>query len=323
MNKATTLFAITTAGLAIVSAHLARALHLERERAASLPALIHNAPSSGAQSPKDSPHMATAAGAATTPRPIVPDASTIERPSPEKTRDELPARVRNRTYREADLAYRRLDLQKKYPDLASSLGLRPDEVNKFFDLLAKQSVNDEAAQWNDNETLQQDPEARLRLRKQRERNTADEQAAFLGEERAAGWQKYLNSLGARGEVGELRTMLADSDYPLRRDQYAPLVDLLANEQVRHASEREQLFRSGQRPTGPTHEEVIKQMGKRLELIEQSLERRRRAAETVLDSEQLRRYQLMLDVEHGRAQAEYDAVVTQNAEEASMSSSASR
>jgi hypothetical protein len=323
MNKSTTLFAITTAGLAIVSAHLARALYLERERAASLTALLHIAPSSVAQPQKDSPRKATAAGAATTSRHTAPDASSIERPSPAKTRDQLPARVRNRTYREADLAYRRLDLQKKYPDLASSLGLRPDEANKFFDLLAKQSVNDEADQWNDNETLQQDPEARLRLRKQRERNTADEQAAFLGEERAAEWQKYLNSLGARGEVGELRTMLADSDYPLRRDQFAPLVELLANEQVRHASEREQLYRSGQHPTGPTHEEVIKYMGERLELIEQSLERRRRAAESVLDSEQLRRYQMMLDVEHRRAQAEYDAFVTLNAEEARENSTARR
>lgn len=323
MNKATTLFAITTAGLAIVSAHLARALHLERERAASLTALFHSAPPSSAQSQKDSPRTATAAGDAATPRPTVPDASPIERPSPGKTRDELPARVRNRTYREADLAYRRLDLQKKYPDLASSLGLRPDEANKFFDLLAKQSVNDEADQWNDNETLQQDPEARLRLRKQRERNTADEQASFLGEERAADWRKYLDSLGARAEVSELRTMLADSDYPLRRDQYAPLVELLANEQMRHASEREQLFRSGQRPTGPTHEEVIEHAGKRLELIEQSLERRRRAAETVLDSEQLRRFQMMLDVEHRRAQAEYDAIVTLNAEEARRNSTAHR
>ena len=132
-------------------------------------------------------------------------------------------------------------------------------------------MNDEGDQWNDNRTLELDPEDRQRLREQRERENTAEQAAFLGEQRKADWNKYLNSLGGRAEVGELRTMLVDSDYPLRRDQYEPLVESLASEQVRHASEREQLYRSGQRPTGPTNEEVIKHMGQRLALIEQSLD----------------------------------------------------
>lgn len=322
MNKATALFAITTAGLAIVSAHLARSLHLERARVASLSAMRQMATASAAQKQNDAPIQATTARVATS-RLIAPEARVAESSAPEKTEDDLPARVRNRTYREADLAYRRLDLQKKYPDLAAVLNLRPDEAEKFFDLLAKQSVNDEGDQRNDNRTLELSPEDRQRLREQRMRENTAEQAAFLGEHRTADWNKYLNSLGGRAEVGELRRMLVDSDYPLRRDQYEPLVESLASEQVRHASEREQLYRSGQRPTGPTNEEVIKHMGQRLDLIEQSLERRRRAAETILDSEQLRRYQMMLDVERLRARAEYDSFVTLNAEAARKNSTARR
>ena len=118
-------------------------------------------------------------------------------------------------------------------------------------------------------------------------------------------------------------MLVDSDYPLRRDQYEPLVDLLATEQVRHKGEREQLYRGERNAADPTHEEVISYMGKRLDLIEESLERRRRAAQTVLDSEQLRRYQTMLDLERARAQAEYDSVVTLNVETARKNSAARR
>jgi hypothetical protein len=317
MNKATALFASTTAGLAILSAHLTQSLHLERARVASLTAMQHEAPAPAAQQQSDLLTQPMTVEAVTTTGLTAPAARAVESPAHEKVGDDLPARVRNRTYRDADLAYRRLELQKKYPELASALSLRPDEAEKFFDLLAKQSVNDEADQRNDN----LGPEDRQRIQEQRERENSAEQAAFLGEERTAGWNKYLNSLGGRAEVGELRMALADSDYPLRRDQYEPLVELLASEQVRHASEREQLFRSGQRPTGPTNAEVIKHMDKRLDLIEQSLERRRRAAETILDSEQLQRYQTMLEVERLRARAEYDAFVTLNAEAARKNSTA--
>jgi hypothetical protein len=326
MNKATALFAITTTGLAIISLHLARSLHLERARVATLTATSRSATAavSEAQQQTDSSVDASHAAAATT-GPTGPKAPTAKGsgPSTAATKDGLPPRVRNRTYREAELAHRRLELLKQYPDLIAALNLQPDEAERFLDLLARQQVDDLMDELEANRTKSYDEQDRRRERESRRLANSAQQAAFLGEARTADWNRYLNSLAGRAEVRELRTMLIDSDYPLRRDQYEPLVELLATEQVRHKGEREQLYRGERNAADPTHEEVIVYMGKRLDLIEESLQRRRLAAQSVLDNEQLRRYQAMLDLERARAQAEYDSSVTLNAEAARKNSTVRR
>ena len=221
---------------------------------------------------------------------------------------EPPARAKSRTYKAADLAYRRLELQIEHPDLSDALRLQHDEAERFFDLLARQQAGD--AEWEQSAEASGDSSQRERERRRQENKA--EQAAFLGEARVADWNNYTNSLGARAEGRELRILLVETDYPLRRDQYDQLVTMIASEQSRHHGEREQLRHHQRDPTFPTPEETIRYMDQRLSLIEESLARRRRAAQSALDTEQMRQYEKMLELERLRAQADYDSTVTLNA-----------
>ena len=304
MNKATAMLTATTLMLGATSVYLLHALQAERTRHAPVTAAGPDA-SAVAEAPRqttiaiatqdeDLSHFTT---------PVDPKART----SPVK----VPARVKNRTHTAAQLAYFRLLMQKEYPDLAMAVGLQPEEAAAFFELLARQRAREaEDAMKRGSRTKADGGD----WQKEQETDRA-EQAAFLGEARATEWQKYLDSLGSRAEVRELRMQLADSDYPLRGNQYGSLVTLLAEEQRRHNGEREQLRRGQRDAANPTYQETIDYLDKRFTLIEESLARRGRAAASILDSEQLRRYQAMLDHERLRAQVEYDSFVTVNAEAA--------
>lgn len=318
MHKATALFATTTFILALTSLHLARSLYLEKTRsaaavaAAPVPSIPARAPQEGRGSPTPSKPEPIPANGET--GLVAPGKPT---PSGAVTQVTLPPRVRNRSPRSAELAYRRLEMQRRYPDLTAVLNLPPLEAERFFDLLAQQDLDDaedEMASMQSGDSQGKGKERERERERRRQANRA-EQATLLGEARAADWNKYLNSLGARSQIRELRMLLADSDYPLRRDQYEPLVALLAAEQVRHNDEREQLRRSMRDSLNPTREEYNKYMDQRLGLIEESLARRRRAAQTALDTEQLRHYQTMLEMERAQAQVEYDSFLTATAEPA--------
>jgi hypothetical protein len=306
MNKATALFAITTVILGATSLYLAQSLRVERARFAAVSARAQV--STPAPEPQQSPVRAQLE------RASVPGASATPTAPPSKTEQKkiaLPARVVNRSARSADLAFRRLEMEKKYVDLAAALNLQPDEAAHVFELLARQQLAD----MEDEMASEHAGEPGGRERQRREQANSAELAALLGEDRAADWKKYLNSLPARADVRALRVQLSDSDYPLRRDQYEPLVAALATEQARNDAEREQLRLSLRNPTQPTPREMIEYMDRRLDLIEESLARRRRVAESILDSEQLRRYQAMLERERLERQAEYDSLVTTTAEAA--------
>jgi hypothetical protein len=225
----------------------------------------------------------------------------------------LPERVVNRTYSSARLAELKLQLQDEYPDLATALGLQPDEAAGFFELLAQQKAREQQDSLNSSEQS-----GKVDWQKQRELNReADraEQAAYLGAARASEWTRYLDTLASRDEVRDLRMRLADSDYPMRRDQYEALIAVLGDEQIRHKHDREQLRGQERYAANPRPAVAIEYFGKRLTLIEESLTRRGRAAASLLDSEQLRRYQAMLEHDRLRAQAEYESFVTLNAEAA--------
>lgn len=313
MNKPTAFFAITTITASVIATYLGWTLHVERTRRdatnataaeISIAAASHRQPSATVPS-KPQPSRTHNAAAP-------PSLDTRIPPEP-PSQDRAISRLRNRSSEAADLAYRRLQLQLKYPDAAAVLNLQADEAARFFDLLARQERND--ATWEPSSEGSGKSTGR-ELQARWDANKA-EQAALLGEARMADWNKYLTSLGARGELRELRMQLADSDYPIRRDQYEPLVALLAAEQVRHNTEREELRRAQSGTNTLPPEQVIKYMDRRMDLIEESLARRRSAAATILDTEQLKSYEAMLDLERLRSQVEFDSTVTVNAEAAAQ------
>ena len=304
MNRPVALLAATTVIFAATSAYLARALVAERALHPAAKPLQPDVPAEGRQ--------ATVAAAAGDGEPS--SSATVTHANADRQATvKLPPRVKNRTFSAARLAELALKLQDDLPDLAEVLGLQPGEAAGFLELLARQRIREQEMPTKprkaaDGKDWQQQREV------QRQADQV-EQAAYLGAARATEWSRYVDGLGSRNEVRELRMRLADSDYPLRRDQYEPLVAALAEEQVRHKGERQRL-RGGQRDAAnPTPAETIEYLNQRLTLIEESLARRGRAAAAVLDSEQLRRYQAMLEHERLRAQAEYESFVTVNAEAA--------
>jgi hypothetical protein len=303
VNKPVVLFAATTVIFAATSAYLARALLAERALR----------PSESLVQP-DALAVRQEAVSAVAADGEEPSGSTISLDSKTASAPvvKVPATVKNRTYSAARLAELKLQLQDEYPDLVAALGLLPDEAAGFFDLLARQKVREQDSMKPSKESDSGDWQKQRELNRQADRA---EQAAYLGAARASEWNRYQETLASRDEVRELRMQLADSDYPLRRDQYEALIAVLGDEQIRHTGERERLHGDQRYAGNPTPAHVIEYFDKRLRLIEESLARRGRAAASVLDSEQLRRYQAMLEHERMRAQAEYESFVTLNAEAA--------
>jgi hypothetical protein len=110
-------------------------------------------------------------------------------------------------------ALERMSLPQQYPDLGEELGLRPDELEKLFDLLADR-------------THAVMPQARA---------ASDAAIAALLGTRMADWQQYEQSLPARRQVTQLRGQLAASGGSLEQSQVRPLIAALNAAQAEHQS----------------------------------------------------------------------------------------
>jgi len=122
-------------------------------------------------------------------------------------------------------------LAQEYPDLGEELGLAPDELDKFLDLLADQQA-DLAADAPPMNGL--DPAAMRELAgKAEERRVADQAAiaAMLGDKYTQ-WQSYQKTLPARQQVTQLRSQLAASGSTLPEAQVRPLMAALDAEMKR-------------------------------------------------------------------------------------------
>jgi hypothetical protein len=228
-------------------------------------------------------------------------------------------------YRDAMRVQHRMQLEPQRADIASALGLSPDETDRFLDLLAEHSIRD-----NEYSTKAQlagdDQNSEEWQRKYRERHDQlrSERKAFLGQERFRRWTEYVDSAGARAQIRELRAQLATSTSPLRDDQATPLIAALAAEQRRHAAERQQHHGGAQWTDETPAAERIAYMERRAELIEESLERSREAGAMYLDSEQQRRFDEMLERQREQARAELEMWrASQKAEKRLRSASGSR
>jgi len=314
MSKATAFFALTTLAFGASSIYLYQALRTERELAdarqgqvvgAEVESTMTSAPAMELPSPGTVPESRSSDSGAL--------AAAADK-SRGRDAKEYSRRLANPAYRAAELAFMRLQLERQFPDLAAALNLRPDEADRLFDLLARQELRDREYEMKVNDEGQVSDEAiaaRRRMYQERHQAAEAEQTELLGEAKMSEFNLYRNSLGARAQMRELRTMLAESDYLLRDDQFAPMVSALAAEQLRHRAEREKLYNGSGNPSNSTPQDVIRYMDQRQALIEQSLQRRHQIATRYLDSEQLKRYDEMLNRERKRAQIEYDLFVTSN------------
>ena len=177
--------------------------------------------------------------------------------------------------------------------LREALRLQPQEADRLMDLLAEQQLNMMSnpppfggrGQPPDPAELQQYQQQAQQQQRERDAQIA----SLLGDSKLQEWQSYQKTLGARSQLRELRTELAEAGMPLREGQIEPLVNSIAAEQEWRTQEsmkyRSQLNALGN--AAPAN---------RVNMMEQNLERaaeyNRRlhdAAAPYLSSDQLRRF----------------------------------
>ena len=318
MSKSNAAIAILGLILTVACLALFRQLGAERSRAQSLEAQVRElqrelkAPQSRPSEEPESapaPQLPESTPAAAAVSPTSTGSSAQSKPV-ETTPPEHLAQWRqllaDPAYRNAMRVQHRMQLEPQRADIASMVGLSPDETDRFLDLLAEHSIRDNEFRTKD-DLAGVDPNSQEGRRKNRERHDQlrNERREFLGEERFRRWTEYVDSASARAEVRELRAQLATSTSPLRDDQATPLIAALAAEHRRHTAERQQHHGGAQWTESTPSAEQIAYMERRAELIEESLERSKEAGAMYLDSEQQRRFNETLERRREQARAEFE------------------
>jgi septal ring factor EnvC (AmiA/AmiB activator) len=129
----------------------------------------------------------------------------------------------------ATSAQRRALVEQRYADLVNKLNLNPDQAEEFKNLIAtKMQAASDAA----NALLPTDPAARPNLNVIRqtvaniETNAVAQIQAQFGDAAATQYQQYQQTFGQRNTVGQLASMLGNSQTPLTDDQAAQMVQVL-------------------------------------------------------------------------------------------------
>jgi hypothetical protein len=190
-------------------------------------------------------------------------------------------------YREAMRSQHRMSMSSRYPDIGEALNLQPDQVDKLMDLLTDQEI---AGMSRTQPPFSQDgrapdPTAMQEWGKQMQKQQRDNEAqiaALLGDAGVQEWKDYQQTLGARMQVKQLRSVMEGSSDPIRSDQMQPLVAAMAAEQRRAMESQMQNLRNnmGQRPA-LVGSQIQMTSGNRVAMIEQSLE------QTVQNHERMR------------------------------------
>lgn len=185
------------------------------------------APATSAQTPVPPPPPATA----TTPPAIAP-ARAGGQPSPAAA---LAGVMQNR---ELMGTMMRGMMSQMYPDLAEAMGFNQQEVDAFFDLMARhqeEQTEDSAALLT---AASQDAEARREIQRrlvEKQRAQENELAAHLGAKYGK-WEEYQATAAARQQVDQLKTRLAGAGNPLSDEQADTLVAAFSAEQKRILAE---------------------------------------------------------------------------------------
>jgi hypothetical protein len=312
MKNAVAILALTTVGLGSASAYLLGELRDARAQTEDLQAQIdelqrlrlrQNPFDRPAPPAEPEPAPVTEQPAAVKPPPVREQAVASAEPPPfmanrQAMMDRSRQLLQDPEYRKAMLAQQKLAMRRMYPDLLTALRLQPQEAERLMDVLAEQQLNMISnqppfrgrGQPPDPTEVQQ-----YQQQVQQQQRERDAQiAALLGDAKLQEWQQYQKTLGARAQIRELRTELAESGIPLREGQVEPLVSALASEQERRSQEmmkdRARLNALGTTmPAG------------RVTMMEQDLERAadynqrlHDAAAPYLSSDQLRRFDAHLN-----------------------------
>jgi len=353
MDKLTVFLAVGTVGLGSLSVHLLTELKEARKEAETLQAqmseLEHSSHAAPAREPRgvlSAPDMSgPAAGPPPPPRAAranvaLPSASAPVAPSADGAaamnrafmdRSKL---MEDPEYRAALTMQQKVMLAQQYSDLAAAMNLPPDQVDQLLGLLAEQQMRNmqERPPFRGNTPPDPNEIREWQQRSQeRQRQNQEEIRQLLGDSGVEQWKDYQQSMPARSTVKQLRAVLDTAGIPLRQDQVEPLVNAIAAEQ-RANSQAQAQAAQGQvqamiaggaampamtvgRGPNMSAEDRVAMTERSLERLEQYNQRLRSAASAHLTSEQLRRYDQLLqqqaDMQRAslrmmRAQAEAEA-----------------
>jgi len=184
----------------------------------------------------------------------------------------------------------RMMLPVQYPDLGKALGLSPAELEKFYDLLVKQQLEQASGQLallggGGNPSPDEIQEAQ-RTARAREQANAAEMSAMLGSKYPQ-WQEYQSTLTVRQQVSQLQASLGAAGSSLSDSQSQRLIKALAAEQTRITEES----RSAPTTTARTRQEMLEQ---ELDRLSETNRRLVNVASAHLDSQQLDSYRKMLE-----------------------------
>jgi hypothetical protein len=238
MNKLVVTLVVAMTGLAGGTIYLWQQLDAERQLNASLQERVKAL--EGAQrslaslfSPRDRP---AAAGDATAPQPTAPVDPAELRKQRQQQAEQTMARAREALARpetqQALGGMVRGFLPMMLPDLAKELNLTPAELEKFYDLLGKQT-NGVIGQFAAGGAGGQNAAGNLQ---EMQRNSEAQIASFLGDKYPQ-WQQYQNTLPTRNQVNQLQNTLAASGNKFTDAQAKTLITALSAEQKRINEDR--------------------------------------------------------------------------------------
>ena len=193
--------------------------------------------------------------------------------------------------REMMLSQARMQMPQQYPDLGRELGLTPAEVDKFFDMLARQQADmstDALDQINGETQDRAALQERQRRMQERQQANQAELTAMLGSKYPK-YQEYQKSLPVRRQVNQLQATLGTGNTALSDAQSRPLITALAAEQTRIQEDR----RNAPRGAAGNQQNMLEV---ELQRTAESNQRLIRVAASYLDPQQLNGYRRMLEQE---------------------------
>jgi hypothetical protein len=150
--------------------------------------------------------------------------------------------LKNPQYRKAMRDQQRQQIEFSFRDLRKVLNLTPEQTAAVFDLMADNSINFTELQWQRPPT-KEELRARQHASEQQQRKLDDDLERLLGASNHERLQEFQRTLVSRQEVNMLRGELSGGADPLRDDQYASMLDIVAAEQQRMSREVQEYYAS--------------------------------------------------------------------------------
>ncbi len=236
MRPAVLILSITTATFAATTVYFARELAAARTQtpvaaslttgATTLPPPMAAAPP--APVPVQSPAGPQSAGNVVAGNVALPtrlSEADIKRMQADHSR-QVVARLEEPQGREEMRAEHRIMFRNMYPGLDKFLGLSPEQLGQFMNLMADQQIG----MQEKHARCMLDPDCSMQNLAYSGEDHAREIHDFLGADRAQKFESYKNTMGEREAVTQLRTRLADSSR-LTEDTSERLIAALAEERA--------------------------------------------------------------------------------------------